>query len=97
MNEVYLIYWDYITFDNKCYSDGCSLHIDNKSAKNYLDSVYSNFCDKSIDINVAIDDILIVYVSDYVYSLLLNKYKSIRLSEIEFNNMCNMNDIILDY
>jgi hypothetical protein len=65
-------------------------------AKKYMSSIYETYTTKSIDLCVAIDDVIVVSVSDSLYRS-IEKYKMIRLSEIEFNNLCNIEDIILDY
>jgi hypothetical protein len=65
-------------------------------AKKYMSNIYETYTTKSIDLCVAIDDVIVVSVSDSLYRS-IEKYKMIRLSEIEFNNLCNIEDIILDY
>ena len=61
-----------------------------------MNSIYENYTTKSVDVCVAIDDVVEVSVSDSLYKS-IEKYKMVRLSEIEFNNLCNIEDIILDY
>lgn len=61
-----------------------------------MSSIYETYTTKSIDLCIAIDDVIVVSVSDSLYRS-IEKYKMIRLSEIEFNNLCNIEDIILDY
>ena len=96
MKEVFLIYWDYIHIEGINYFNGVSLHLSLECAKKYMSSIYETYTTKSIDLCVAIDDVIVVSVSDSLYRS-IGKYKMIRLSEIEFNNLCNIEDIILDY
>ncbi len=96
MKEVFLIYWDYINIEDINYFNGVSLHLSLVCAKKYMSNVYENYTDKSTELSVVIDDIILVSVSDSLYKS-ISKYGMVRLSEIEFNNLCNIEDIVLDY
>jgi len=84
MNSVLIQLWE--NFDNDLHqSDGCSLHIDMNERNNFLNM-------KEIEEHpVGLPSE--VYIPDSIYDI-LEKEKSIRLSEIEMNNLIGLKDIV---
>jgi hypothetical protein len=96
--KVYLQYWEESERDWGVRPDGCSIHLDLESHANYIDEVYR---DRTFHQHVPneydriVGDPIKVRVSEKLYEDLLKK-KSLRLSEVETNNLIKFNEIILN-
>lgn len=67
-------------------SDGCSLHIDVDNRNKYLQENKNNI-ERPVGIYSEIDVNLAIYG-------LISEKRSVRLSEVEFNNLIGLKDII---
>lgn len=96
MNKVYLQIWEESVINQGTRPDGCSLHIDIKSNKKYLKSIYK--FRKNINIpneyESAVGGSIEVLVNDNIFELIKIK-KTIRLLQNEFNNLMQLKDILV--
>ncbi len=84
MNSVLIQLWE--NFDNDLHqSDGCSLHIDMNERNDFLNMKQIEEHPVGLPSEVSIPD--------SIYDI-LEKEKSIRLSEIEMNNLIGLKDIV---
>ena len=84
MNEVLIQLWE--NFDNDSHqSDGCSLHIDMNER-----DIFLSLQEEDHPVGLPSE----VSIPDSIYDI-LKKEKSIRLSEIEMNNLMGLKDIIV--
>ena len=91
MNAILQI-WEESQLDN-ILPDGASLHIDEKSLKSFINSVYNNRKDEVPDsYSRVVGESSTVEISETIYNILLQK-KTIKLEEYEFNNLVNLNEI----
>ena len=97
MNKCLLQLWEEAEKGKEINSDGCSIHIDYLSLENYIKDIY-----KGRDINNVPDrydrkvgNHLICFISDNLYEKLLIK-KSIKLFEVEKNNLISTEEIIIN-
>lgn len=96
--KAYLQYWEESERGWGVRPDGCSIHLDLKSHTIYVDEVYR---DRTFHHHVPdeydriVGNPIEVDLSEKLYADLLEK-KSLRLSEVETNNLIKFNEIILD-
>jgi hypothetical protein len=85
MQKVLIQLWETLN-EGLINSDGCSLHIDVDNRNKYLKENKNNI-ERPVGIYSEID------VNSTIFKL-VDKKRSIRLSEIEFNNLIGLGDII---
>jgi hypothetical protein len=91
MNKCLLQRWEF--FNGVEYLiNGCSLHIDSKSHNSYVKSIYNR--SQMSEYDVVLGDPIICFVSDSIFMNLLES-KNLVLLENEFNNLYNLEDIII--
>lgn len=94
--KAYLQYWEESERGWGIRPDGCSLHIDLESHTEYVDMIYR---DRTFHHNVpyeydrVVGDAVPVEVIDSLYQSLVDK-KTIRLTEVETNNLVRLKEII---
>jgi hypothetical protein len=86
MNKILIQLWETSYQDNTIDSDGCSLHIDMES-RNLYTSLNSTKEERYVGHPTIIE------VNQSIFET-VQKNKSIRLSEIELNNLIGLKDII---
>jgi hypothetical protein len=93
MNKIVLQLWEESNRTNGVLSDGCSLHIDENERNNFIDSIYSNREEEVPDsYSRAVGCSIDVFITDSLFSTIQNK-KSIKLSQVEFQNLLVFEDI----
>ncbi len=96
MNKVYLQIWEESIINQGTRPDGCSLHINLESSKEYLRSIY-NFRENTKIPNIyesVVGQPIEVLVNDRLFKLVENN-KIIRLFQNEFNNLIQLKDILV--
>jgi len=95
MNRIVLQLWEESEKGWGVRPDGCSIHIDNISRDNYVNSIYKDRSDVVPDsYDRVIGDPIEAFIGDLLYKT-LEMESSIRLMEHEFNNLVNLEDIII--
>lgn len=95
--KAYLQYWEESERGWGVRPDGCSIHIDLKCHSDYVDLVY---LDRTFHQHIPdeydriVGQPIEVEVSESIYNSLLES-KTIRLTEVETNNLIKFKDIIL--
>lgn len=85
MKKILIQLWEISYPDNTIDSDGCSLHIDMESRNSYT-TLKSTKEERFVGIPTLVE------VNQSIYET-VQKNKSIRLSEIELNNLVGLKDI----
>lgn len=98
MNRVILQLWEESNRESGVFTDGCSIHIDESERNSFISRVYIDRNDKKVpeQYDRVVGGEIEVFVSDSVYQLVLDK-KSIKLSEVEFNNLIRFEEIIYNF
>jgi hypothetical protein len=78
--------WE-VVIDNSIQSDGCSLHISEKTNQDFLKTILSSDDERPVGLTSEVE------VSDKIFHN-LELFNTIRLSEVEMNNLLNLKDII---
>ena len=96
MNKVILQLWEESDRYLGVNPGGCSLHKDESSLKEYLNSIYSNRGDDVPDsYERAFSNPVIVDVVENIHNIVQNS-GSVRLQQYEMNNLLNLKEIILE-
>ena len=96
MNRIILQLWEESERGWGIRPDGCSIHMDSKERKDFLDKIYQ---ERENDTHIPDEYDRIVggeveaFVDDVIYEKIKEK-KSIKLSEIELNNLVEFEQII---
>ncbi len=97
MNKIVLQLWEESNNDGVYLNDGCTLHLDLTERNRYVDEIYSNrttdFIPDSYDRIVG--DAVTVFIQDDMYQKLTID-KTIKLTQHEFQNMINFEEIIFN-
>jgi hypothetical protein len=96
MKEVYLQYWEESERNIGVRPDGCSLHIDKQSNKNYINQIYANRDKEKIPMvyERIVDDVFLVKVKEEIYDVLIID-GTIRLLQYQMYNLIKMGELIL--
>lgn len=98
MKTALLQLWEESINDNSIIPDGCSLHINSTYRDEYIENIYSDRS-QSIKDNYHYDrfvgDYLIVFIDERLYKI-IEKRKTIKLSQVEMSNLLNFNEIVID-
>ena len=93
MNKAILQFWEETNKIKGILPDGCSLHTDSEERKKYISKIYENRCDSIPDeYDRIIGGEFSVFISDDIFKN-LKISNSIKLSEIEFQNLLQFDDI----
>lgn len=79
--------WEILYEDRKIQSDGCSLHIDKESLERYLKISERQENEQPVGLYTEVD------IKESIYNTLVYT-NSIRLSEIEMNNLLGLKEIV---
>jgi hypothetical protein len=94
MNKCVFHFWEESDKINGVTPNGCSIHIDTSERDRFLDEFYNSL---SEDIPSEYDRIIgkevYCFVSDEIYEKLVEK-KSLKLLEVEKNNLISLEEII---
>lgn len=94
MKKAILQVWEIFNL-NDIEQDGCSIHIDEKSRKSYINSICSDIDDDlSESYSRVVGEPTTVKVSDSLYNFIVDE-KSIRLRSYEMNNLLKLDEIIV--
>ncbi len=98
MNRVILQIWEESDKNDGIFNDGCSVHIDEVERNTYISNVYKNRESSNIPQKYerVVGGEIEIFASDSLYDIILRE-KSIRLSEVEFNNLLKFEDLIYNY
>jgi len=95
MNKIILQLWEESNQEDGLFSNGCSIHLNEKERLKFISNIYSNR--ESSDIPNKYDSIvgggIEVFLTDGIYNL-LSTSKSVKISEVEFQNLIKFEDII---
>jgi hypothetical protein len=87
--------WEVSNSDNSIISDGCSLHIDKTFRDEFVKDIYSSRINtetpESYERISGIETF--IKVPENIWNI-IDKEKNIRLSEVEFNNLMSLKQII---
>ena len=93
MNKCLIQFWEESELDTDIKSDGCSLHLDNIERTKFIREIYNN---RTQDVPSSYDRIsgkeIFCFISDTLFDKLL-EFGSLRLSEIEKNNLIKLEEI----
>jgi hypothetical protein len=96
MNKVIMQIWEESRRGCGTSSDGCSLHIDSIELSKFIKSIYGvrkNAEYTPDEYDMAIGDEIETFIDDKLFKIVSTE-KSIRLSEIEMNNLIKMEELI---
>ncbi len=79
--------WEIFTSDKQIQSDGCSIHIDEKSLNDFLTNYQTEENERKVGIHCEVE------IPKSIFKV-LSIDKSIRLSEIEMNNLIGLKEIL---
>ena len=77
-------------------SDGCSIHIDSLELNRFIKSIYDIRKDTDIipdEYEMITGDEIEIFINDDLFKIVSTE-KSVRLSEIEMNNLIKMEELI---
>jgi hypothetical protein len=97
MNKVILQIWEESERGRGTRPDGCSVHIDLKEREKYIQSIYdSRKSDTSIpcEYERIVGEGVEAFIEDALFTL-LQKDKSIRLTQYQMNNLMGMEEITI--
>lgn len=86
MNTILLQLWEIPGTDNSITSDGCSLHTTIENRNSFILSQEETY-EKIVGLPTEVE------VSNSIFNILIEK-KSIRLSEVELNNLIGLKEIL---
>lgn len=86
MKVLFVQLWEIILSDSSVQSDGCSLHVSEESRNNFISSYTGVKGERPLGI---FDHVV---VSEDIYDIVSCK-ESVRLSEVEFNNLIGLKNI----
>jgi hypothetical protein len=98
MNKVILQIWEESERGWGTRPDGCSMHIDLKERENYIQTIYdSRKSETSIpdEYERIVGEGVEAFIEDELYNL-VQKDKSIRLTQYQMNNLMNMEEITIN-
>lgn len=98
MNKVILQIWEESERGWGTRPDGCSMHIDLKERENYIQTIYdSRKSETSIpdEYERIVGEGVEAFIEDELYKL-VQKDKSIRLTQYQMNNLMNMEEITIN-
>lgn len=86
MNTILLQLWEISNTDNSILPDGCSLHTTMTNRNSFIKSVNESN-ERIVGLPSEVE------VSDVIFDIIIKK-NNIRLSEIEFNNLVGLKEIL---
>jgi hypothetical protein len=97
MNKVILQIWEESERGWGTRPDGCSMHIDLKERENYIQTIYdSRKSDESIpnEYDRIVGEGVEAFIEDALFKL-VEKDKSVRLTQYQMNNLMGMEEITI--
>jgi hypothetical protein len=97
MKKVILQLWEESEKDGVIQPDGCSLHFDEKSLKQFISEFYSSRTEDHVPdfYERVIGNPIEVDVVENIYSI-ISEMKSIRIQQYEMNNLIGLKEINID-
>jgi hypothetical protein len=98
MNKVILQIWEESERGWGTRPDGCSMHIDLKERENYIQTIYdSRKSDESIpnEYDRIVGEGVEAFIEDALFKL-VEKDKSVRLTQYQMNNLMGMDEITIN-
>jgi hypothetical protein len=97
MNKIILQLWEESERGWGTRPDGCSIHIDLNSQKQYIKDYYKDRDDNVPDVyERIIGEPIEAFIDDKLFSV-IEKDKNVRLFETELNNLLSMEEIIINH
>jgi hypothetical protein len=95
MNSVILQLWEESNQNDGVFSNGCSIHLTEGDRLKFISDIYSNRDNSDIpnEYDSIVGNGIEVFVTDSIYNL-VNDSKSVKISEVEFQNLIKFEDII---
>ena len=97
MNKIILQIWEESERGRGTRPDGCSMHADSKERENYIQAVYeSRKSDTSIphEYDRIVGEGVEAFIEDALFEL-VQKEKSVRLTQYQMNNLMGMEEITI--
>lgn len=98
MNKVVLQIWEESERGFGTRPDGCSVHIDSKERERYINSIYERRKSNSSipnEYDRIVGEGIDVFIEDALFGL-LQKEKSIRITQYQMNNLIGMDEITIN-
>lgn len=98
MNKVILQIWEESERGSGTRPDGCSVHLDSKEREKYIRSIYeSRNSDESIpnEYDRIVGEGIEVFIEDALFDL-VQKDRSLRLTQYQMNNLMGMDEITIN-
>jgi hypothetical protein len=97
MKKVILQLWEESEKDGVIQPDGCSLHFDEKSLKQFISEFYSSRTEDDVPdfYERVIGNPIEVDVVENIYNI-ISETKSIRIQQYEMNNLIGLKEINID-
>jgi hypothetical protein len=94
MNRVWMQIWEISRKNKDILSDGVSIHLNNDEHKKFIDSVYSKRNGEVPDeYDRPVGGLIEIFIEDTLYQT-VTESGSVRLSEVEKNNLLKLEEII---
>lgn len=94
MNRVLMQIWELSRKNKDIISDGISIHLNNDEHKRFIDSIYSKRnTEVPCEYDRPIDGLIEIFIEDSLYKKVV-EHGSVRLSEVEKNNLLKLEEII---
>ena len=96
MNKVILQIWEESERGFGVRPDGCSLHINSEERNIYIKSIYDNRdSEVPTEYDRIVGDEFLAFIGDDLFEI-VNRDKSIRITEYQMNNLISMEDLIIN-
>ena len=95
MNKVILQLWEESNQNDGVFSNGCSIHLNEDERLKFISNIYSNREPSDIpnEYDSVVGEGIEVFVTDSIYNL-VDASKSIKISEVELQNLIKFEDLI---
>lgn len=95
MNKVILQLWEESNQNDGLFSNGCSIHLNEDERIKFVSNIYSNreYSDVPNEYDSVVGEGIEVFITDSIYNL-LSTSNSVKISEVEFQNLIKFEDII---
>jgi hypothetical protein len=95
MNKVILQLWEESNQNDGVFSNGCSIHFNEQERLKFISDIYHNRESSVIpdEYDSVVGEGIEVFITDSIYNL-LSTSKSVKISEVEFQNLIKFEDII---
>ena len=94
MNRVWMQIWELSRKNKDILSDGVSIHLNESEHKKFIDAVYQNRSGEIPDeYERPVSDLIEIFIEDELFKRVV-EFGSLRLSEVEKNNLLELQEII---